>query len=128
MVFESELGHSNLDLIDWLLLVAEVGQLIQAFLYLRLNPVTEGLNATKVLLIPHKLLLGGPVEELQVQEGLVELGVEDELYRVVSSCDRLDVPLDISALLQLFYIIDVIDDGEAQECDDRAEEEPANSP
>lgn len=121
MILESKKCHGHLDVLYWLILIAEIWQLIQTFLHLMLDPVTEGFNATKVFLASDKLLLHGPVEELQVQKRLIELCIEDELDGVVTCCDSFYVPFDISALLLLFNVVDIVDDREAQEDYDTAE-------
>ena len=113
-VLEGQSCHSNLDVLYWLVLKTEVGQLADPSLHLLLNPVLEALDARLEELALFSALVSVVLHFL-VHEVFEEGWVKIELDREVTSSDSLDIPLDIVVLLHLLDVVQIVNDKERDE-------------
>ena len=101
-------------MLNWFVLVTQVGQLVQPPFHLVLEPIAEGVHPWNVLFTditlrsnPVKVFLDEPIFE--------ELRIDVKLYWIVSCCDSFDVPLYVVILLDLFHVVEVDDNEESYE-------------
>ena len=106
----SESCHCDLDLFDWLVFEAEIWKQREPALHLLGDPVSEGVRPRTVHFATVALLLLKESLCLFVQPLIEEVWVNIELDGIITSRDRLDVPLDIAELLVLADIVKVVDD------------------
>mmetsp|Transcript_41367 Transcript_41367/g.54395 ORF Transcript_41367/g.54395 Transcript_41367/m.54395 type:complete len:307 (+) Transcript_41367:2002-2922(+) len=124
VVFEGEGGDGDFDVLDGLVLVAQVGQLVEAPLHFVLDPVAEGLHARHVVFACSQLP-SDPVVRFFDDEVVVEVGGDVKLDGVVASSDCLDVPLHVVIFLNFLHVVKVDEDEEGDKSGCRAEEERA---
>ena len=106
-VIVGERCHCDLDMVDRLLFVPQIGHLIQSLLHLVLNPVTEGSHARFIL---DAFLIGlfrSPVRVLLDQEVVEEVWIDIKLDGVITGGDSFDIPLDVIILLDLLDIVEI---------------------
>ena len=121
-VLEGQSRHSNLDVLYWLVLKTEVGQLADPSLHLFLDPVLEALDARLEELALFSAL-ASVVLHLLVHEVFEEGWVKIELDREVTSSDSLDIPLDIVVLLHLLDVVQIVNDKERDKDSGTTEDE-----
>ena len=71
MVLESKKSHSNLDMLNRLIFIAQIWKLIQSLLHFILKPISESFNSREIILAFDVFLLDSPVKELKIQKSLV---------------------------------------------------------
>ena len=110
-----ESGHCNLDLLDRLVLEAQVRQQRQSTLHFHRDPISERVGPRIICLSILSLLLLKEILSLLVQPIVKEFRLDVKFDRVVTSCDGFDVPLNVAELLVFADVVEIVDDEESKE-------------